>query len=46
MKEEIFIPLPISAELEKVAAEEGMTTDAIAEKAMRNYIDRSDNNGR
>ncbi len=45
MKEEIFIPSPISAELEKAAAEQGVTADEIAENAVLNLL-RSENYGR
>lgn len=45
MKEEIFIPSPLAEQLEKAAAEQGMTADDIAENAIRNYL-RSESNGR
>ena len=44
MKEEIFIPSPLAEQLEKAAEQQGLTTDEIAENAIRNYI-RSDSNG-
>lgn len=46
MKEEIFIPSPLAEQLEKAAEEQGMTADEIAENAIRNFINRSDSNGR
>ncbi len=45
MKEEIFIPSPLADELEKAAAEQGVTADEIAENAVRNFL-RSENYGR
>ncbi len=46
MKEEIFIPSPLAEQLEEAAAEQGVTADEFAENAIRNFINRSDNNGR
>lgn len=43
MKEEIFIPSPISEELEKAASEQGVTADEIAERAIENYLRRAYN---
>ena len=45
MKEEVFIPSPLAEQLEKAAEEQGLTTDEIAEKAIRNFMYRSDSNG-
>lgn len=45
MKEEIYIPSPLADELEKAAAEQGVTADEIAENAVRNLL-RSENYGR
>ena len=45
MKEEIFIPSPLAEQLEKAAEEQGLTADEIAERAIRNFINRSDSNG-
>ena len=44
MKKEIFIPAPLAEQLEK-AALQGETADEIAERAIRNFINRSDSNG-
>ena len=46
MKEEVFIPSPLAEQLEEAAAEQGVTADDFAENAIRNFINRSDNNGR
>lgn len=46
MKKEIFIPSPIAEQLEELAVQQGLTADEIAENAIRNYLDWSDNNGR
>ena len=46
MKEEIFIPSPLAEQLEEAAAEQGVTADEFAENAIRNFINRSDNNVR
>jgi hypothetical protein len=46
MKKDIFIPSPLAEELEKAASEQGVTADEIAEKAIRNFMDRSENYGR
>ena len=46
MKEEVFIPSPLAEQLEAAAAEQGVTADEFAEIAIRNFINRSDNNGR
>ena len=46
MKEEVFIPSPLAEQLVEAAEEQGLTADEIAENAIRNFIDRSDNNGR
>ncbi|WP_455529761.1 CopG family transcriptional regulator [Ruminococcus sp.] len=46
MKEEIFIPSPLAEQLEEAAAEQDVTADEFAENAIRNFINRSDNNGR
>ena len=45
MKEEIFIPSPLAEQLKKAAEEQGLTADEIAERAIRNFINRSDSNG-
>ena len=45
MKEEIYIPSPLADELEKAAAEQGVTADEVAENAIRNFL-RSENYGR
>ena len=45
MKEEVFIPSPLSEQLEKAAEERGLTADEFAEIAIRNFI-RSEQNGR
>lgn len=44
MKNEILIPSPYAEQLEKLAAEQGLTVDDIAEKAMRNFLERSETN--
>ena len=43
MSEEIFIPSPLSEELEKAAAEQGVTADEIAENAIRKELRRESN---
>ena len=43
MKEEIFIPSPLADELEKAAAEQGVTADEIAENAVRKELRRESN---
>lgn len=45
MKEEVFIPSPLAEQLEEAAEGQGVTADEIAERAIRNFINRSDNNG-
>ena len=45
MKKEIFIPSPLAEQLEKAAEEQGLKADEIAERAIRNFINRSDSNG-
>ncbi len=45
MKEEIFIPTPLAEQLEKAAAQQGLTADEITENAIRNFMYRSDSNG-
>ena len=40
MKEEIVIPSPYAEQLEKLAAEQGVTADEIAENAIRKYLKR------
>ena len=45
MKKEMFIPSPLAEQLEKAAEEQGLTADEIAENAIRNFMNRSDNNG-
>ena len=45
MKEEIFIPSPLSEQLMKSAEEQGLTADEVAENAIRNFL-RSGNYGR
>lgn len=45
MKEEVFIPSPLAEQLVEAAAEQGVTADEIAERAIRNFINRSDSNG-
>ena len=45
MKEEVFIPSPLAEQLVEAAAEQGVTGDEIAERAIRNFINRSDSNG-
>lgn len=38
MKEEIVIPSPYAEQLEKLAAEQGVTADEIAENVIRKYL--------
>ena len=45
MKEEVFIPYPLSEQLEEAAAEQKVTVDEFAENAIRKFL-RSENNGR
>lgn len=42
MKEEIAIPSPYAEQLEKLAAEQGVTADEIAENAIRKYLKRGE----
>lgn len=41
MKEEIIIPASYAEQLEKLAAEQCLTVDEIAEKAIRDFLERS-----
>lgn len=45
MKEELFIPSPIAEQLEKIAEQQGLTADEVAENAIRKFL-RSENYGR
>jgi hypothetical protein len=45
MKEEIFIPSPLAEQLEKMAEQQGLTADEVAENAIRKFL-RSENYGR
>ncbi len=42
MKEEIVIPASYAEQLEKLAAEQCLTVDEIAEKAIRNFLERGE----
>ena len=42
VKEEIVIPSPYAEQLEKLAEEQGMAADEIAENAIRKYLKRGE----
>lgn len=44
MKEEIMIPSPYAELLEEIADEQNTTADEIAEKAIREFLERSETN--
>ena len=46
MKEEVFIPSPLAEQLVEAAEEQGVTAEEFTENAIRNFMNRSDNNGR
>lgn len=43
MNEEIFVPSPIAEQIEKMAAERGMTVGEFAEYALRKQLERGEN---
>jgi len=44
MKEEIVIPSPYAELIEELADEQNTTVDDIAEKAIKNFFERSETN--
>ncbi len=42
MKEEIVIPSPYAEQLKKLAAEQGVSADEIAENVIRKYLKRGE----
>ena len=45
MKDDVFIPSPLAELLKEAAVKQGLTPDEVAERAIRNFINRSDSNG-
>lgn len=44
MKEELIIPSPYAELIEEIADEQNTTADDIAEKAIKNFLERSKTN--
>lgn len=44
MKEELIIPSPYAELIEEIADEQNTTADDIAEKAIKNFLERSETN--
>lgn len=44
MKEELIIPSPYAELIEEIADEQNTTVDDIAEKAIKNFLERSKTN--